>query len=88
MTKRHPVDMSMGGVRIFSDQPFKLGELLTMEFLSAEVAATTFTAEVVWIEELPKGAEAAYDVGLRFKNVDPLQAQVLERLLGPSDEPA
>lgn len=84
MTKRHPIDLSMGGVRIYSDQPFKKGELLTLEFLDAGSASSTFTAEVMWIEELPKGAVASYDVGLRFSSVDPLQAAALEKLLGPA----
>lgn len=52
MTRRHPVDLSFGGVRIFSDQPFKMGELLTLEFFAADAPASTFTAEVVWIDEL------------------------------------
>jgi hypothetical protein len=86
MTRRHPVDLSFGGVRIFSDQAFKEGELLTLEFFAPEAPTSTFTAEVVWIEELPAGAPARFDVGLRFKNVDPLQAKALEAMLGPERE--
>jgi hypothetical protein len=86
MTRRHPVDLSFGGVRIFSDQPFKKGELLTLEFFAADAPASTFTAEVVWIDELPAGSPARFDVGLRFKNVDPVQVEALETMLGPERE--
>ena len=66
--------MSLGGVRIFSDQSFAKGERLTLEMMTTD-ALTTFTAEVVWIEELPSGSPARFDVGLRFHDVDPTQAR-------------
>jgi hypothetical protein len=85
MTRRHPIDLSLGGVRIYSDQRFAKGELLTLELMTPEMMTSTFTAEVVWIEELPPGSPALFDVGLRFRSVDPTQAQALERMLGKSE---
>ncbi len=85
MTRRHPVDLSLGGVRIYSDQRFTRGELLTLELMSADAPASTFTAEVVWIEDLPSGSPALYDVGLRFRSVDPAQAKALEAMLSKSE---
>jgi Tfp pilus assembly protein PilZ len=84
ITRRHPIDMSLGGVRIYSDQRFRPGERLTLELMTAD-ALTTFTAEVVWIEELPAGSPATYDVGLRFHDVDPTQAAMLEKILANSE---
>ena len=85
MTRRHPIDLSLGGVRIYSDQRFSKGELLTLELMTVEMTAGTFTAEVVWIDELPAGSPALFDVGLRFRSVDPTQFQALERMLGKSE---
>ena len=85
MTRRHPIDLSLGGVRIYSDQRFAKGELLTLELMAPEMMTTTFTAEVVWIDELPAGSPALFDVGLRFRSVDPTQIQALERMLGKSE---
>ena len=85
MTRRHPIDLSLGGVRIYSDQRFAKGELLTLELMTVDAPVSTFTAEVVWIEELPSGSPALFDVGLRFRSVDPTQAQALERILGKSE---
>lgn len=85
MTRRHPIDLSLGGVRIYSDQRFAKGELLTLELMTVDAPISTFTAEVVWIDELPAGSPALFDVGLRFKGVDPTQAQALERMLGKSE---
>jgi hypothetical protein len=84
MNRRHPIDLSLGGVRIYSDQRFVKGELLTLELMTADAPASTFTAEVVWIDELPAGSPALFDVGLRFRSVDPTQFQALERMLGKS----
>jgi hypothetical protein len=81
MTRRHPIDLSLSGVRIYSDQEFARGELLTLEFLTAAATSTTFTAEVVWIATLPAGSPAPFDVGLRFRSVGPDQAALLERML-------
>jgi hypothetical protein len=85
MTQRHPIDMSLGGVRIYSDQSFAKGERLTLEVMTVDAPLTTFIAEVVWIEELPAGSPAKFDVGLRFRAVDPNQAQFLEALLNNSE---
>jgi hypothetical protein len=79
MTHRHPIDLSLSGVRIYSDQEFARGELLTLEFI-ADMPGT-FTAEVVWIAALPPGSPAPFDVGLRFRSVGPDQAAVLEGML-------
>ena len=85
MTRRHPIDLSLGGVRIYSDQRFTKGELLTLELMTVDAPVSTFTAEVVWIEELPAGSPALFDVGLRFRSVDPTQARALERMLTKSE---
>jgi hypothetical protein len=53
--------------------------------MTADAPASTFTAEVVWIDELPAGSPALFDVGLRFRSVDPTQFQALERMLGKSE---
>jgi hypothetical protein len=89
--QREPVDISLGGVRIFSDDEMKVGRLLKMEFFLADVPPVTYTAEVVWIERLPADAPARFDVGLKFIQLEPEALQLLSKVLGPpedSDPPA
>jgi hypothetical protein len=38
-------------------------------------------AEVVWVVKLDAGAPAAYDVGLRFRDMDPEDVQRLASVL-------
>ena len=85
--QREPVDISIGGVRIFSDDELKVGKLLKMEFFLADVPPVTYTAEVVWIERLPAGAPARFDVGLKFIQLEPDALQLLTKVLGPPEEP-
>lgn len=84
--KRQPVDVSLGGVRIFSDDPMKVGELLKLEFFLPDVSPRTYTVEVVWIESLPAGAPALYDVGLKFIQLEPADLGLLVTVLGPEED--
>jgi hypothetical protein len=85
--QREPVDVSLGGVRIYSDDELRIGELLKMEFFLADVPPVTYTGEVVWIERLPDGAPARFDVGLKFIQLEPGAAELLLKVLGPPEEP-
>jgi hypothetical protein len=80
--QREPIDVSLGGVRIYSDEPMVVGALLKMEFFLQDVEPVTYTAEVVWIDTLPAGAPARYDVGLKFIQLDPGALQLLLKVLG------
>ncbi len=85
MERREPIDMSLGGVRIYSDEPFKVGEGLKLEMFITE-NPVTFTAEVVWIKALGKGEPAKYDVGLKFTQLDGSMMRLLKDVLGPVEE--
>jgi hypothetical protein len=84
--QREPVDVSLGGVRIFSDDPMPVGELLKMEFFLPDVPPVTYTAEVVWIEPLGADAPARFDVGLKFIQLEPDALQLLMKVLGPPED--
>jgi PilZ domain len=77
------IDVSLGGVRIYSDEEYARGSLLKMELFTAEGDSQTYTAEVVWIESLPAGGPALFDVGLRFVDLRPDALALLSGLLGP-----
>lgn len=84
--QREAVDISLGGVRIFSDEPLRIGELLKLEFFLPDVAPVTYTGEVVWVEELGDGAPARFDVGLKFIQLEPEALKLLLRVLGPPED--
>jgi hypothetical protein len=80
---REAVDISLGGVRVFSDDRYRIGSLVKMEFFVEGGPAVTYTAEVVWVEALPPGEPAKYDVGLKFVDLSPPALAFLTSLLGP-----
>jgi PilZ domain len=83
MARRHPVDISLDGVRIYSDQGFRIGELLTLEFILPNAPAGTVVGQVMWIRKLPSGSPARFDIGLMFRSMAPEQLHALKELLGP-----
>lgn len=83
--QREAVDLSLGGVRIYSDDELEVGELVKLEFFVAGVDAVTYTAEVVWIEKLPDGEPARFDVGLKFIQLEPAALRFLVSVLGPEE---
>jgi hypothetical protein len=80
------VDVSLGGVRVYSDEPYKPGSFVKMEFFVQGGPPITYTAEVVWIDAIKGGDPAHYDVGLKFVDLRPEALQFLMTLLGPEGD--
>jgi hypothetical protein len=64
-------DISVGGLRAYSDDAQALGTRLERELLLPAGSSVTCLAEVVWTEALPAGAPARFEMGLRFVEVEP-----------------
>jgi Tfp pilus assembly protein PilZ len=63
------VNVSMGGARVFSDDPMKIGAKMNLELLPDPDTSVQVLARVAWIDELGEGAPARFDVGLEFLDV-------------------
>ena len=63
------VNVSMGGARVFSDDRMKIGAKLNLELLPEPETSVQVLARVAWIDELPDGSPARFDVGLEFLDV-------------------
>jgi hypothetical protein len=81
-----PVDISLGGLRIYSDQEYRVSELLRLDIFFPRDLLVTFTAEVMWTKILGKGAPARFDLGLAFVELGPEALNVLLRALGSETE--
>lgn len=71
------LDISLGGARIYSDEFTPAGTPLELELILPDGDSAVCRAEVAWIETLPEGSPAKFDVGLRFTQ---LSAAVRARL--------
>lgn len=75
-------DISLGGLRAYTDDFHRAGERLELELLLPDGGSATCLAEVVWIDCLPEGSPALYDVGLRFVDASDGDLERIARLLG------
>ena len=70
-----------GGLLAYSDVRHRPGVRLELEVLLPGGESVVFLAEVAWLEELPDGGPAAYDVALRYVHVAPADLPRLARVL-------
>lgn len=59
-------NISLGGVRIYSDERFDIGEEVELELHFPNGFSCKGSARIVWIKELPPDSGASYDMGLEF----------------------
>jgi c-di-GMP-binding flagellar brake protein YcgR len=78
---RNTQDISLGGMRVFSDEEFRIGSRLDLDILLADGSAVRCWAQVVWILKLKPHAPAGYDVGLKFMDMTPQDLQRLAAVL-------
>lgn len=79
--RRNTRDVSLGGMRVHSDEDFQIGTRLDLDVLLSDQTSVRCWAVVVWRTELAPGAGARYDIGLRFTDMDPADIQRLAGVL-------
>lgn len=78
---RRPVDVSIGGMRMYCDDALEIGKMLELELLAPDDEPIEFLARVVWVDTLPEDAPARYDVGLAFVELPDGARRHLAKLL-------
>jgi hypothetical protein len=73
-------------MRVFSDDTHSPGTRLELELLLSDGKTLVFDAEVVWVDTLPEGSPAKFDVGLRYLAPQEGEVSRLAEVLGPDDE--
>jgi hypothetical protein len=63
------VDVGLGGMRVYSDDPLKIGARFEVELFFPQGDSATCLTEVMWIRKLPEDSPAIYDIGLQFLDV-------------------
>ncbi|NNB86652.1 PilZ domain-containing protein [Corallococcus exiguus] len=75
--KKQVLDVSLGGARIYSDEPQDVGSRLDLELFLPDGSSLECTARIVWAIKLPKDAVARFEVGLSFIDVpEPVLARL------------
>lgn len=68
-SKKPVVDIGLGGMRVFSDEMFRIGQSMDVELFLPSHSTVECRAQVTWIALLPAGSPAKYDVGLQILDV-------------------
>lgn len=82
--RRNALDISLGGVRVYSDESFDVGTRLDLDVMLPDKTSVRCWAVVVWVTELTAGSAARFDVGLRFEDMESSDIQRLAAVLVPA----
>ncbi len=80
--ERRVNDMSLGGLRVFSDEEHRAGERLEFELLLEGDETVTFVGKVVWTERLVSNAPARFDNGIRYVEISDHALERIGAVLG------
>jgi hypothetical protein len=83
--KRRATDVSLGGIRLYADEPATVGDRLALELFLPDGREIQCRVEIVWVEELPAGGPARFDLGLKFLEIEPEVRAQLSAVLAQSD---
>src|SRR2546427_12461439 len=71
------VDISLGGVRIYSDDELKVGSRLELDLFLPDDTTLATKAEVLWAHQLTSSGPGKYDGWERFDQMDDADHQRL-----------
>jgi hypothetical protein len=74
-------DVSLGGLRCYSDEVRRPGERLELELFFTDGRTAVILAEVVWTEALPPGSPARFDIGMRYLDCSPDSLALVQQAL-------
>ena len=77
-----PLDISLGGVRLYSDQRLKIGTVVNLELCTDGLPPVTCVTEVVRADTLDPDAPAFFAVSLRFVDLGPFGVKLLLHVFG------
>lgn len=74
-------DISLGGVRVYSDDRHKPGDRLELELWLPDGDSITLDTTVVWVDPLEGQNPARFEIGLKFVDVKTSDLARLEAVL-------
>lgn len=72
------------GLRTYTDDRYRNGRRLELEVLLPDGGSATVVVEVAWVQQLPAGSPARYEVGLHYVEVTPEDQARIEQVTQPA----
>lgn len=79
------VDIGLGGMRVYSDEAFRVGEVVDIELYLPSNQTLQCTVRVVWLALLGEDAPAEFDIGLQIVEVKGNKLHLLAQILDRQD---
>ena len=79
--QRNLSNLSLGGMRAFSDDPLQVGQRLECDVLPLGDSPIRVWGEVVWCLPSGNGSDAAYEAGVMFTDMEAADIQRLAALM-------
>jgi hypothetical protein len=67
--RRGIADVSLGGMRLYADEAPAPSDRFELELFLPDQTELTCHVEVVWVDKLPPGSPAGFDVGVKFVEI-------------------
>ena len=80
------INISLGGIRIYSNDKFKLGKRLEIELLLPNDTVLRCITKVVGQNPLPEGSAGKYETGLQFLDVPANGLQYISKILEQNEK--
>jgi hypothetical protein len=77
-------DGSLGGVRFYSDDEYKVGEKLELELVLPDGSSMHCVGQVAWVRRLSSDEWACFQVGFAFIEGAPEALDLLKKALDPN----
>jgi hypothetical protein len=87
-TQFEPVDISFGGLRVYSSEAYPVRGRVRLDLFFPHSAPVTFATQVSWIRPATPGAPARFDLGLAFVQLTPQAMGALLPFVGPESDSA
>ena len=79
--KKQILDIGLGGMRVYSNKPLRLGKEKDIKISLPNEKVIEVRVRIAWVNPLPPGSEALYDIGYEFIQLSPETHQELKSLL-------
>ena len=79
--RRTTVDVSLGGMRVYTDDELQVGTRLEIDLLLDGDVTARCWARIAWVDRLSGDARALYDIGLEFIDMSDEDRSLLMKAL-------
>lgn len=84
--KQQILDIGLGGMRVHGNKPIRLGKEMDIKLFLPNEKIMYVRVRIAWVNTLPPGSEALYDIGYEFIKLSPETHGELKSML--KDAPA